>query len=106
VAVIDRMTFDQLMEFEDSHSISLGNSVPENIISTSETKSATNAVEGSEGADVLVDIGVDQFAPVQRNVRAGRIEVARERVAAPTKKVLKVRVGKAIRRAAASHSNR
>src|SRR5580693_4056218 len=43
VAVIDGMTFDQLMDFEDSHSISLGNSVPENIASTTETKSVTGA---------------------------------------------------------------
>jgi hypothetical protein len=106
VAVIDRMTFDQLMDFEDAHSISLGNSVPENIVSTSETKSSSEVVEGAEGSGVLLDVEMAGFAPVQRNVRLSRSAVVCEPVAVPAKKIVKVRVGKAVRRAAMSHSNR
>jgi len=105
VAVIDRMTFDQLMDFEDAHSISLGNSVPENVVSASEAKSTTDVVE-SEGSGVLVDVAMAGFAPVQRSVRVGRSAVVCEPVAAPAKKIVKVRVSKAVRRAAVSHSNR
>jgi hypothetical protein len=106
VAVIDRMTFDQLMDFEDAHSISLGNSVPENIVSTNEVKSSSDVIEGAEGSGVLVDVAMAGFAPVQRNVRLSRSEVVCEPLAAPAKKIVKVRVSKAVRHAAVSHSNR
>jgi len=105
VAVIDGMTFDQLMDFEDTHSISLGNSVPENIASTTETESVRGAAGRSKGTEVLLDYGV-QFANVQRRARAARSSVVCEPAVVAAKKILKARVAKTARSAAMSHKSR
>ena len=106
MAVIDGMTFDQLMDFEDSHSISLGNSVPENVASTTETTSVRDAVKGSESTEVLLDFGVARFANVQRSERVGRRSVVCEPAVVEAKKILKARVAKTARNVAMSHKSR
>lgn len=107
MAVIDGMTFDQLMDFEDSHSISLGNAVPEDTVSTTETKSVTDAVEGSESTEEQLDVEVARFANVQGGTRVGRRAVVCEPGVASAKNILKTtRVGKVVRSVAMSKENR
>jgi DNA-binding protein HU-beta len=102
MALIDSMDFDQLMAFEDSHSISLGSGTgdSDSAAVTPRAKKqavANEAIKELKRSGKFVLPGLGKLVRVERKARLGRNPLTGEPIKIRAKKVVKFRVAKAVK---------
>src|SRR5205807_10029222 len=89
MALIDSMNFNDLMDFEDSHSISLGNPAADTSSASGIKDAAEAVVQQLDSTGAFVVPGLGKFVRVQGKSRKGRNPATGDVITIPAKKIVK-----------------